>query len=687
MKKLKEKISVSRSRGTFWAAGALLLLGVLAFFLSPGLFWEDPPTGFLPLRVKRVLVYGLLLLLCEALVFLRIDLSPKTRRRLSYLLLPAGSFLAFAGVELINGTNFPLWFRPETFRPAKLLGNFLCYFFVFLLLYGLFRSAFAACAAGGAAFLLFGIANYFTGEFRGTPILPWDLITLGTAFDVIGGYTLALTWRILGCLAVYVLFLCLVFCLCGARPLPEKRGRRLWERGISLAASALVITLIFPCDVLPSMDIEPNLWNQLYSSHVTGIMSGFFENSRLMWVKKPEGLNSGEVTEATVKLPEASPSLAGDPVEDPVIIVVMNESLTDFTKFSDLEYTEDFLPYYHSLEASGQVICGSAYASVFGGGTCNSEFEFLTGGTTAFLPIGSRPYQQYVAGDVPSLAWSLKELGYRTVAIHPGEYTAWQRHTAYPRLGFDSFISLDAFHQQPETKRVYADDFANYREVIYQYEDWKETGPENGETGLFLFNVTIQNHGSYDLPGRKTTVQLREEPGKYPLAEQYLSLIQDSDAAFRELTEYFAGEDRSVVILMFGDHWPKLEEEFIARLLGGTAGELPLEDAMEMYRVPFMIWANYPLEAMEIQGTSLNYLSGFLCRAADLKETGYQRYLEGLRQELPAITALGFRDAEGVWYETGAESPWDLQLNAYNILEYRSIFQPEERDWSFYTDR
>ena len=58
-------------------------------------------------------------------------------------------------------------------------------------------------------------------------------------------------------------------------------------------------------------------------------------------------------------------------------------------------------------------------ASVAGGGTANSEFEFLTGATTAFVGLGKIPYQLYQMNGVNSLAKDLKELGY-IPALRPG---------------------------------------------------------------------------------------------------------------------------------------------------------------------------------------------------------------------------------------------------------------------------
>ena len=49
--------------------------------------------------------------------------------------------------------------------------------------------------------------------------------------------------------------------------------------------------------------------------------------------------------------------------------------------------------------------------------------------------------------------------------------------------------------------------------MIYEYEHRDKEKP------LFLFNVTIQNHGGYDDEDYPTTVQVEQAPGEYPQTE------------------------------------------------------------------------------------------------------------------------------------------------------------------------
>ena len=102
----------------------------------------------------------------------------------------------------------------------------------------------------------------------------------------------------------------------------------------------------------------------------------------------------------------------------PNIIAIMNESFSDLNVVGDLQTSEDYMPFIRSMTKN--TIKGQLMVSPFGGYTCNTEFEFLTGLSMGVLPRGSVPYLQYVAKQYPfSLPSHLDELGYMSVAVHP----------------------------------------------------------------------------------------------------------------------------------------------------------------------------------------------------------------------------------------------------------------------------
>ena len=60
----------------------------------------------------------------------------------------------------------------------------------------------------------------------------------------------------------------------------------------------------------------------------------------------------------------------------------------------------------------------------------------------------------------------------------------------------------------------------------------------------------------------------RPAGGAYPQAEQYLSLAHASDQAFEQLVNYFSQVEEPTMIVMYGDHQPKLEDGFYEYLTG-----------------------------------------------------------------------------------------------------------------------
>ena len=666
-------VSLRLSRWNVLAAA-----GVLAFcggflLLERLLGWEEEDTGSLPIAGGETLLFLGMGLAVAFLCLLEVRLPVEVRRGIGWafvLLMPLATFLA---VDVINSTNV------FSFSTKKILANYICYLMVFALVYALTRRVWATAMAGGLIFLVFGIANYFVVQFRGQPILPWDIQSFGTAVTVAGGYQYVPTQQMaLTALGYFgVLALCVKLCPRGKEG--ASRRFRITERAVSLVVSGALFLMLFPMDILTDMGISVWAWNQKTSSELTGITAGFFANIQFVMVDKPEGYSASRVQNLGEELAqEEEPELLGRPEGLPTVIAIMNESFTDMQSVGDVEFTPDNLPFLHSLQESGEVIWGTAYSSVYGGNTCNSEYEFLTGNTTAFLPTGSKPYQQYVDSDQTALPSILKSYGYRCVAVHPGNRDAWSRDTAYPYLGFDEFIDVSAFDVDRTLTHRLTSDRSTYDQLIYEYENRQEEP-------LFLFGVTIQNHGGYEDENFQTTVRVKEAAGEYPQTEQYLSLTKKSDQALEYLLDYFAQREDPVVVLFFGDHWPNLEEDFLTDLLGTDSGSLALEDMMREYQVPFVIWANYPLEGQEIEAVSLNYLSGLLLRAAGLEGTDYTKFLEQLRQEVPVITAVGTMDKDGNLYAVGESTPYDSLLNDYAVLQYNNAFGGSGKVSSIFT--
>ena len=172
---------------------------------------------------------------------------------------------------------------------------------------------------------------------------------------------------------------------------------------------------------------------------------------------------------------------------------------------------------------------------------------------------------------------------------------------------------------------------------------------------------------------------------EYPLAETYLSLARESDRAFQKLLSYFEKVDEPTMIIMFGDHWPKIENGFTASVLGKKRSELSLDGTQKTYTTPYVIWTNYPSETVE-QDMSSNYLGSYVLSLAGVKLTPYNRFLLDLKDELPIIGIGAVCDTEGTWYsQNNLPEKFQKLVNEYHILEYNNQFDQKHKITDYFS--
>ena len=359
-----------------------------------------------------------------------------------------------------------------------------------------------------------------------------------------------------------------------------------------------------------------------------------------------------------------------DAQELPNIIVVMNESFADLGVLGQLQTNQDYMPYLHSLqEGCENTVTGMLNVSVCGGNTANTEFEFLTGNTMAFLPQGSIPYQQYITGERESLASYLRGLGYETVATHPYNATGWERDKVYPWLGFEKSIFVDEYVGASRV-RNYVSDAACAEKIISLYENKEEGKP------LFVFNVTMQNHGGYQDEYENFVPDVYAEGIDNISVSQYLSLVKLSDESLETLISYFSSVDEKTMVVFFGDHQPS--DTVAAPILAqnGMAWNALSEEQQKLrYQVPYVIWANYDIAEESGADTSANYLGAEVLLRAGIPTTAYQNFLLTLKEEYPIISAVRTVDSEGTEEAAAGISG---EMDTYRRLQYYQLFDGKE---------
>ena len=576
------------------------------------------------------------------------------------------------------------------------LTNAFIYLFAHLVLYLLVRNTRITCLLVLAVVFGFSIANHYVIKFTGIPITFGDLMSAGVGFAVAGGYTYTLDAPVTQSLVAALIYVVLLVTVPKSKIRVNLRSNQMALAVVAVAAVGLGAYLYGDEDVWDHIDTHE--WNPAYPYQHYGFAASLasdvasastveaegYDADSLWQTDEAAGVTHVNVGHGYLAEPDGAPTYTQVTEESPNIIVVMDESFSDLTSYLDgYETNLDPMPYVRSLMQRGDVVSGTcAVSSDMGTGTANSEFEFLTGNSMAYFK-GNTPYVQFIDAEMPSLASQLSGRGYSARAMHAYERAGYNRVKVYNRFGFDSYKGIEDFDVDIDYARGYPTDESNYRQLIKDFEEHRGAGPQ------FVFNITMQNHGGYyasDYEWPNRVHEVAPEASYDESVVAYESSVRMADDAVRQLISYFETVEEPTVVLFFGDHEPRLSNEFYASWFTDE-NDLDLDTTAQLHKTPFFIWGNYDLNTDAVQkGTtvSLNYLSTVLLQTAGVQLSPYQQYLSDLRMEHPVITARYFTDAFGVKIGT-THTAFTDSIKQYQWLQYNSVFDRAHRIPSFYS--
>ncbi len=514
--------------------------------------------------------------------------------------------------------------------------------------------------------LIYGLVNHYVRLFKGCPPMYNDIFAAKTATTVMGSYTYTIDRKV-----AYgtVLFLCVLAFMLVIPPSDIKVKIKKKSGKVAIWAARIVLPVVLMIGVY-NVDFEQHFglgiyaWRPLISFNNNGAPMTMLISYQYSKPEKPQGY-SEVAAQRILNAYEQEETAAEASTQKPIIIAIMNESFSDLSVLGDFE-SDPYLANWYAEDS--YVMRGYVYSSVYGGGTCNSEFEFLTGNSMANCRTGTYPYESYDLENTTSIVQYLSEVeGYDTVAFHPYGADNWNRPLVYEEFGFHTFLSQDDLNDPLYLTWTISDhsDYAMVEEILDE--------KEQDDAPLFLFNVTMQNHASYpleQLSENRTLISIESEYSGYTDAVAYLTLIRESDYEFAELLENLQAREEPIIVCMFGDHQPMLDQGFLDSI-NKRDGENDIAQAQKLQMTPYMIWANFDtgIEQKE-ENMSINYLGANLMDVAGYHTT-YTNYLLDLQKEIPVINAYGYQTTDGQWHS--AEEA-NTALNDYKIVQYYEIF-------------
>ena len=553
--------------------------------------------------------------------------------------------------------------------------------------------------------------NFYTLQLRGEPFLPWDLAQVSEAAGVASAAGIKIQTSMIVTVVVELAL------MAGSFFLYRGRHKQRWLPRVagSAATAAALCLLIFGVYLQPTVcqaiGIVPDAWMQDRYYRYYGVVTGFMTNLSNLEIDKPDNY-SEETVDAILDNVDESQKFSTSPlyptsyaattakdeqVKKPTIIYVMNESYWDVSELEQygIKFDTDVSANLHALQQTSAY--GRAYSPSFGGGTCDVEFEALTGYSVSFLPSGSKPYQQHVTKPMFALPSYLKTQGYQTAAVHCFWARYWSRDTAYPNLGLDDFISLEDMHGVTKVRKHYwtsglVTDDSMADQIIGQYEKMKASSDEP----VFLHAVTMQNHTNYNKDNYPDDqrVKVLEHPAGMKAStvgalEDFATGIRDADAMLGKLTAYFSQVDEPVILVFWGDHYNPIDSNYDVYTTTGYASDSSADP--RLHQTTLLLWSNYSDAQVDLGTIAAYDISPVMMNLYGLQQPLYFQFLNrqlrvasractrGVTMDLDGTTTLEPTEFQQRWTQEHWMLQYDLMFGkgyALTRMGLESVAEP-----------
>ncbi len=391
-----------------------------------------------------------------------------------------------------------------------------------------------------------GVANFVVLSFRNTPLAWVDLSIVKAALDIMNSYIKPIqlvAGIVLIVLAVAVIVLVLKFA-------PKKKPN-FASAAVYQAGSVVLCILAMLCSyhIYENPECFANL-PEAYKNY--GFAYCFSCSAVNRGVDKPSEYTEEAVKEIVDTVTEAD--AATDAQIMPNIIYVQLESFFDVKYLKDVEYSEDPIPVFTKLKEQNS--SGFLRIPGLGGGTCNAEFEVLTGMSVGMFGTCEYPYKTITLNHTASsVAYDLKDYGYSAHAVHNHTGTFYDRHINYANLGFDTFIPVEFMHDVERNANNWAKD------KILTGEIFKCLNSTEGRD--FVYGVSVQSHGKYPTevidPNQTIYVKSGMEDGEYKIGfEYFINQLHEMDMFVGELVNAVKNFNEPTVLVFYGDHLPAM---------------------------------------------------------------------------------------------------------------------------------
>lgn len=403
--------------------------------------------------------------------------------------------------------------------------------------------------------------------FRITPLAATDIALLTSVFEIMGIYLTV--WQII------LLVLLVLVVIAGLIYLGIRMKKQMYHPLLAVCNAVIsilvVVLMIHIGDARGWLQTEFANLPDAYADN--GFVYCFTRSLFDRGISKPDTYDEDTVDNI---LEDMKKQKTNEVEEKPNIIFIQLESFMDLKRMQGVTYSEEPTPVYSSLRKT----CPGGFLKVpsVGAGTANTEFEILTGMTLDYFGAGEYPYKTVLQDETcESMAYNLRELGYRTGVLHNNTGSFYSRNKVFANLGFDYFVSSEYMENLSYNPIGWAKDKVLTGQIQHILKATSE--PD------LIYTITVQDHGKYptellENPHIKVSGFAPEDEGRQNAFTYYVNQCHETDAFLGSLIATLNAFEEPVVLVLYGDHLPNLDitEEELA------SGNL--------FQTEYVIWSN-----------------------------------------------------------------------------------------------
>lgn len=500
--------------------------------------------------------------------------------------------------------------------------------------------------------ILLALINYVVLNSRKTPFTAMDIYLLNDAMKVIPIY-LSLFQIILIIAGIIVLVAFLVFVFIKA---PFDKHKINYIHSLGKCAGILIVLFLTTKLYIFAGFLDVNFGNIANAYKEYGFAYCFSCSVVDRGISKSSNYSTEYMDGMKEKIDDGQHE---EKQQRPNIVFLQLESFMNPNRIKNVSFSENPVPNFEKLYSE----CASGFLSVpcFGAGTANTEFEIQTGINLDDFGPGEYPYRTVMQSQVcESMAYDLKELGYKTHALHNNDGTFYDRYKVFANLGYDTFTSVEYMKDIEETPTGWAKDKILTSEISKIL--------DSTEGADYVYTISVQGHGDYpdEMPkGYKPSIQVEGffDESKTTAFQYYVNQIKEMDDFIGELTEELSKRNEPVILVMYGDHLP-----------GFDFSDDDLNDE-DIYNSQYIIWSNYDyggditktdMQAYQLSSyvfEKLNISQGFLTKFHQ-KQKDSTDYLKDLK-------ILEYDMLYGDYDINGGVNPYkatDIKMGTYDVV-------------------